>query len=295
MPRLAALVVTMLAAAALAGCSDDPTTVEAGDDGDGAGSTTTTDPVATVPASGDGPVLQITTGGGFVPPEIVFATFPQFTLYADGRVVVPGPTTLEYPGRALPNLLTGSVGADQARAAVEAARDAGVGKSLDLGRPPVADAPTTTFVLVDGGGTHRTDAYALDLDLDEPGLSAAQQDARRRLRELVADMGRLGNVAEQPYVATTVSVLVRPYAEVDRTELPGEPAPGEVDWPLADLATGGREQFGGRCLGFTGADAERVLGAAADARANARWRSGGASWWLAFRPELPGTEPCADR
>lgn len=294
MRRPAALLLAVLTGV-LAGCSDDPTTVEAGDDGAGTGPTTTSEPVTTIAPAGDGAVLQITTGGGFVPAEIQFATLPQFTLYADGRVVVPGPTTLEYPGRALPNLLTGSVGADEVRDAVEAARTAGVGKSLDLGRPPVADAPTTTFVLVDGEGTHRTEAYALDIDVDGPGLSAAQQDARRRLRDLVAETGRLGNAAAEPYRATAVSVLVRPQAEVDRTGLPGEPAPAEVEWPLADLAAGGHEQFGGRCLGFTGDDAERVLAAAADARADARWRSGGTLWWLAFRPELPGTEPCADR
>jgi hypothetical protein len=293
MPRPAALLVAMLATVVLAACSDDPTTVEAGDDR--GRSTTAPETVTTVAPAGDGPVLQITSGGGFVPPEFHFANLPQFTLYADGRVVVPGPTTLEYPGRALPNLLTGSVGPDQVRGAVEAADDAGVGKSLDLGQPPVADAPTTTFVMVDGRGTHRTDAYALDLDFDGSGLSASQQEARRRLRELVAEMGRLGNAAAEPYRATAVSVLVRPYADVDRTGLPGEPAPAEVDWPLADLATGGREQFGGRCLGLAGAEAERVLAAAADARANARWRSGGSFWWLAFRPELPGTAPCADR
>lgn len=288
MRRPAALLAVLTAL--LSGCSDDPTTVEAGDDGGGA-STTAPGPVATVPPAGDGAVLQVTTGGGFVPAEIHFAGLPQFTLYADGRVVVPGPTTLEYPGRALPSLLTGSVGADDVRDVVEAARAAGVGKSLDLGRPPVADAPTTTFVLVDGEGTHRTDAYALDID--GTGLSAAQQDARRRLRDLVAETGRLGNAATGPYRATAVSVLVRPYAEVDRGGLAAEPPPAEVEWPLADLATGGREQFGGRCLGFTGDDAERVLAAAAGARADARWRSGATSWWLVFRPELPAAEPCA--
>ena len=293
MRRSVALLLAVLAAV-LAGCSDDPTTVEAGDEGAGTGPTTTSGPAATVPPAGAGAVLQITTGGGFVPAEIHFANLPQFTIYADGRVVVPGPTTLEYPGRALPNLRTGSVGAAEVRHVVQAAEAAGVGKSLDLGRPPVADAPTTTFVLVDGEGTHRTDVYALDID-DGPGLSATQLDARRRLLDLVAETGRLGDTAAGPYRATAVSVLVRPYAEVDRSGLPGEPAPAEVEWPLADVANGGREQFGGRCLGFTGDDAERVLSAAADARADARWRSGATFWWLAFRPELPGAEPCADR
>lgn len=296
---LSALPVAALSALLLASCSDDPTTVEAGDGG-GAGTPTTTtvpDPTTTAPTVPGGPVLQITTGGGFLPAELSFATFPVFTLYGDGRIVVPGPTTLEYPGAALPNLLTGSVSAGDVRAAVVAAKDAGVDDSPDLGQPPVADAPTTTFVLVEGGTTHRTEAYALDLDTGGPtGLSAAQQAARRRLRELVATMtSELGAAATEPYRAAAVSVLVRPYADVERGGLPGEPAPGEADWPLADLATGGSEQFGGRCVGLAGADAERALDAAAGARANTRWRSGGTTWALTFRPELPGVEPCTTR
>ena len=282
----------VLCAAGLAACSDDATTVDAGDD-----ATTTTTVAGTsttgvpVPA---GLVLRITTGGGFLPAELSFATVAPFTLYHDGRVVVPGPATLEYPGEALPNLLTGTVGRDDVRDAVEAARDAGVADAADLGRPPVADAPTTSFVLVDGGTTFRAEAYALDLD-EGPGLSAGQRDGRRRLRGLVAGMERLGAAATAPYRAGTVSVLVRPYDDVDRGSPPAEPAPGEADWPLGDLAAGGREQFGGRCLGFTGADAERVLGAAAEARSNTRWRSGGTAWALTFRPELPGDPPCPAR
>lgn len=277
MRRPAALLIAVLAAAGLAACRDEGTTVGAGDAGGGR-PTTTAPGAATDPPAAAGLVLQITTGGGFLPPELSFATLPRFTLYADGRVVVPGPTTLEYPGAALPNLVTGTVPAD----------------APDLGRPPVADAPTTTFVLVDGGTTHRAEAYALDIDLDGgPGLAPGQRQGRQRLRDLVAESERLGAAATEPYRAAAVSVLVRPYAEVDRGEPPVEPEPGEAAWPLGELATGGREQFGGRCLGFAGADAEVVLAAAAEARSDTRWRSGAEAWALTFRPELPGVEPCS--
>lgn len=292
MRRPAALLIAVLVATALGACRGEGTTVGAGDAG--GGPTTTAPGAAADPPAAVGLVLQITTGGGFLPPELSFATLPQLTLYADGRVVVPGPTTLEYPGAALPNLLTGTVAADDVRAAVAAARAAGVADAPDLGRPPVADAPTTTFVLVDGGTTYRAEAYALDIDLDGgPGLAPAQRQGRQRLRDLVAESERLGAAATEPYRAAAVSVLVRPHAGVDRGEPPVEPEPGEAAWPLGDLATGGREQFGGRCLGFTGADAELALAAAAEARSNTRWRSGAEAWALTFRPELPGTEPCS--
>lgn len=302
MRRSAGLVLAVLATGLLAACSDDPTTVEAGDGGGGEGTTTTTAPGSTTtpPPAAAGLVLQVTTGGGFVPVELAFANLPRFTLYADGRVVALGPTTLEYPGAALPNVLTGTVSADDVRAAVAAARAAGVaGPPPDLGQPPVADAPTTSIVLVDGGETHRVDAYALDMELDAgAGLSPAQVEARRRLSRFVEEVTALDAAATEPFRAAAVSVLARPYDAVDRGGLPGEPAPGEADWPLGDLGdlvAGGRDHPGGRCLGFTGGDAERVLAAAGQARSNTRWRSGGAAWALTFRPELAGVEPCTDR
>ena len=289
MPRSATLVSSLVTIAALAACSGDATTVDAG--GETSPSVASTRPPSDVASSG-GLVLQVRTGGGFVPAEVAFGESAQFSLYADRRVIVTGPTTLEYPGRALPNLLTGLVGAADVDAIVAAAREAGVPGAPDLGRPEVADAPTTTFVLVDGDREHRLDAYALVLD-DTPGLTAEQRAGRQRLRSLLARTEELGRAASEPYRAAAVSVLVRPYAEPDPATPSADPAPGEAEWPLADLATGGTRHPNGRCLGFTGADAERVLAAADAARSNTRWRSGGRTWALAFRPELPGTSPCA--
>lgn len=277
----------------LVACTDKATDVEAGD---GGGTTTTTVPVTPGPANDL--ILQIHTGGGFVPVEHAFASVPEFTLYADGRVIVPGPTTMEFPGSALLNLLEGTVDSAAVQDAVAAARKAGVADSPapDLGQPPVADAPTTTFVLVDGQ-TSTLKAYALDIGIDADfGLTTAHKENRRRLQNLVELMSKVASAATSPYEAAAVSVLVQPYTEAEAGSLPAEPAPTEADWPLASLAPGGKEQqLGGRCLGFAGADAEKVLAVAEKAKSNTRWRSGGAAFSLAFRPELPGTEPCAER
>ena len=247
----------------------------------------TTTPPAPTPAAGL--AVQIRTGGGFVPIEYNFSNTPEFTLFADGRVIVTGPTTLEYPGKALPNLLEGRVNAQAVTAAIKSARTAGVFGKPDLGSPAVADAPSTTFTAVDGDQKATLDAYALGFD-DGPGVSPAQQEARRKLAAFRDEMTNLGAAARDPYKATAVSVLVLPYQAGQGGQ---EPAPGQAAWPVGNLGTGGIEQYGGRCLGFTGAEAARVLEAAGQARSNTRWQSGGKEWSLSFRLELPGAEPCA--
>ena len=200
------------------------------------GGTGTTKPTTPPPTTASAPVaglaVQIRTGGGFVPVEFNFINIPEFTLYADGRVIVTGPTTLEYPGAALPNLLEGRVNTQAVTAAVKSARAAGVFDNPDLGNPPIADAPSTTFTVVDDGQKATLGAYALGFN-DGFGLTPAQQEARRKLQAFRDEMTNLGAAARDPYRAVALSVLVRPYQDQGGTE----PAPGQADWPPGPLSS----------------------------------------------------------
>ncbi len=51
---------------------------------------------------------------------------PSFTLYGDGRAIVQGPITMEYPGPALPNLRQVRLTEAGVQAVLAAAQSAGL-------------------------------------------------------------------------------------------------------------------------------------------------------------------------
>lgn len=281
----------LLTVATLGACGSERTALPAD-----TGVTTTTGPVGTSSpedplAPTDPPVpselvLQIRTGG--TPFEDGFRIVPEFTLYADGLVVHGGAEVAVHPPAALPPLFSGRVPDREVKMAIAAARKAGLADAPDLGSPQISHQATTRFVFVDRGRTHMVAAYALGENGQE--LSAGQRLRRRRLQDLQRRMEELAAGADEPYRAEAVSVLVRPAAEPGMAPRGG--AGAEAEWPLGDLANAERAQPGGPCLGFVGAEADRVLAAASKARSNTLWRSGGSTWLLSFRPELPGNVPC---
>ena len=93
-------------------------------------------------------VLQVTSGGGFVPIEYNLTLVPQFSLYGDGTVIVTGPVIAIYPGPALPNLQTARVSEETVQAILSAAREAGLfANDVDYGRPQITDVPTTIIAI----------------------------------------------------------------------------------------------------------------------------------------------------
>ena len=56
------------------------------------------------PAGSDEVVVRVVTEGGFAAESRQPAQLPRLSVYGDGRVITLGPTTLEFPGPALPNL-----------------------------------------------------------------------------------------------------------------------------------------------------------------------------------------------
>lgn len=255
------------------------------------------------PGANAGPdeiVFRVDTRGGFTPYEYQLRLVPAVSVETGGRVIVTGPVTQQYPLHALPNLVTGHLPDHEMQALNELAARLGLLRRVDYGRPAISDAPTTT-VTIEVDGHHEQTAYALDLagDVGAPGLTAAQRDARQRLRRFTTTLTDAANrAATEPYEATEVAVFVRPASAHDDGN--GVEA-GRADWPLGNLATIGSPHPAGpgadpvyRCAVLTGADARIAFAAAVDATSITQWRSNGRDYTIVWRPLLPDEHACPE-
>ncbi|MEV4703118.1 hypothetical protein [Actinoplanes sp. NPDC049316] len=241
--------------------------------------------------------LRIERTGGLIGPAVEPGRLPALSAYADGRVITPGPQIAVYPPPALPALQVQDAGMDTvARLAVDAVM-AGVQPDTDFGDPGVADATTTVVTAVTGEGVHRVRVPALiEASVDDPELTPAQRAARTRLKNFIQRATRLptdDHLPEpEPYRSVSLAALARPYTPAD--EAPVSPAPTR-QWPGpalpgAVVATDGRIT----CTVVTGAEADRVRDAAAQASVLTPWRSGDKTWDVTFRPLLPDESACTD-
>jgi hypothetical protein len=239
-------------------------------------------------------VLRVAHSGGFAGREALVGRMPETSVYADGRVIFEGPVTLSYPGPALPNTQVVMISPATLRELVAKAVAAGVKQGADLGRPGVADAPTTEITVRTDGGPQTVGAVALaEARADDPQLTTAQQQARTRLRAFTAELDKLKAGAKpQPYRAEILAALARPYVEPG-DELPGRPQ--EVRWPGPALPG---EPLSPAlkltCVTATGEQADAITAAAAKANSITPWISGGNGWTVRLRPLLPDETGCAD-
>jgi hypothetical protein len=291
-PRIAALallsLVLVVVAVVTAGCSSAP----GGAGGASGGSTNTTH--FAYPRGADDLVLGITVGGGLVAPGANFAQVPMTTLTGDGRCITVGPQVAIYPGPAMPNLRRQVLIGNGMQTVLNAARDAGLLVSdRSYGRPPVADAPTTTFTLVVGAGRFVSRVYALGMESGgtTPDLSNADVQHRQQLLDFERKLGDLttwlgANVGpDEEYVVTKLAVLAQE-VPADSTD-PSGVTPNTLDWPLADLATAKSTSAGGVVV-VEGDDLDTLRPLLTQATQITLWRSGGTTYHLIFRPILPG-------
>src|SRR5262245_41730535 len=131
----AATIATLLALAACADAAPQGT-------GDGGGIDHSTAP--------DHVLVRVAWEGGFVPVEWTYTNLPIFSLYGDGKIVVPGAQIEIYPPPALPAISDRTV--DEAgiqeilREAIDATAD--LPEDLDdMGMVTIADAPTTVITI----------------------------------------------------------------------------------------------------------------------------------------------------
>lgn len=281
---LGALVLTLTACASLGG--DDDGVAAPG--GSGSGSA---DGDAPRSAQLGEPALEIAHVGGFVPVGWDFSTVAELTLYPDGTAVTHGPTTLEYPGRMLPNLVTHDVPDDVVAALLAQAEEAGLLAEVAYGTPPVADAGATRLTIRRDGDTwvHRAEALGIggpDEDAGSfaaSGLSDDERAAREALTAFLDDVRTAVVEAEETgsWEPDAFAVMTRP---VDPTAETAEPAPATLVWPLA--------QAPGECTVVEGEDATVLAEALGEARANDRLEHDGEVMDLWVRVLLPGDEGC---
>jgi hypothetical protein len=266
------------------------------------------------PLAADGPVLQISHVGGFLPVGLLHGIGPVVTVYADGRVIEEGPSDSVRPGQAWPNYLERRISAAGVRTLVEKALADGVRDTTDLGRPGVADAATTRITVVTDSGTYVRDVYALAEGVAGTvvtgggygppptyrvqGLTPDQRAARTKLLDLVRALTDLestlpaGTVGPAtPYVPPAVAAIVTPAQ-------PGPDDPPQQSRPWPGPALPGQAlpgPSGVTCVTATGQVADAVRAAARSANQLTPWTTpDGTQWWVTFRPLLPGETGCAD-
>ena len=248
--------------------------------GGGGGSPDASEPAASPAASGQGggggtdgiehptgseAVLVVENTGGFVPVQFMATQLPTFVLLGDGRVIVQGMQTLQFPGPALTPLMERTLteeGIQEVLRGVEETNLFTTDLELNGAQNVVADASNTVFTVNAGGSVATVSVYGLGLLLPDmeppPGMASGEIQAHEILTQLNNALLTLETwlpadawEAEgwQPYEPEAFRLYVR--------DVTGEPVEGDLpeqvrEWPTDDdpAAFGEIEEFfgdGTRC------------------------------------------------
>jgi|HigsolmetaAR201D_1030396.scaffolds.fasta_scaffold00321_14 hypothetical protein len=231
-------------------------------------------------------VLTVTSEGGFLPVEANLDRMPRFVLTADRSLVFAGPTTLEFPGPLLPNVLVTTISEEALAEVIELVSELGlpdIDEHIDeSGAEMVADAPTDFITYYDESGPHRFGVVGL-------GMVEGGSTDRLLAEEIVQTLDQAAAAGDsRPYEPDRLQVAAGP-------PIPMDGAGGAVeDWPLEvpfdempDWA------LGWRCIAVEGADVDRLLDIFGAADAATRWAWDGDELGIKARPLFPGEEACA--
>lgn len=259
-------------------------------------------------------MLVIEDVGGFAMVDMIATRLPSFVMLGDGRVILQGMQTLEFPGPALPALQERTLTEEGIQQVLEAIEQTNLFASdLELrgAQNVVADATDTVFRLNADGREVTVSVYALgmlDPSMGTPqGVTASELEAHRVLSQLRDSLLTIDTAVTaegwetegwQPFQPDAFRLYVR--------DVTGEPVdadlPGQVrEWPTDDdPATVGEEQptFGNgtRCLLVEGDAAATWLAELEAAKQNTQWSDDGERRFTVLaRPLLPGEDgDCGD-
>jgi hypothetical protein len=252
-----------------------------------------TPPSVEYPADGDTVIVDVTSGGGFVPAQIAVDSRPEFRLYGDGTAIAIPAGETSFGG--FPELETYRLTPEGVEALLAAARDAGLLEGApQYGQPLVTDLPTTVVTISDGDSSFSHAVYALGFEDPAAGLSADEVDARGRLRAFIDDAVSL--VSARPELVAEPQAAYSPEAlEVYAWEFSGErPETAPIPWPLGPLGDLRNDVANGiRCGTVTGGDITAIREAAPAPGGFPIWQSKGKSLWtVGLNPVLPGEAGC---
>jgi len=216
--------------------------------------------------TGSEAILAIDSAGGMIPVQFMATIVPAFVLLGDGRLIMQGPQTLEFPGPALPALIERTLteeGIQTVLGAVEETNLFTTDLELRGAQNVVADAGDTLFIVNAGGQKVTVSIYGLGALLPEmeppPGITSGEIEAHRILGQLNDGLMTLDSwlPAEawetegwQPYEPEALRLYVR---DVTGQPIEGGDLPEQVrEWPTGDdpAAFGDEEAFfgdGSRC------------------------------------------------
>jgi hypothetical protein len=260
--------------------------------------------------TGDEAILVVDSAGGFVPIQFMATRLPALVLLGDGRVIMQGPQTLEFPGPALPALIERTLTEEGIQHVLQGVEDTNLFTAdLELrgAQNVVADATDTLFILSAGGREVTVSVYGLGMlspDMEPPpGMSSAEIEAHRILGQLNDGLMTLDTwlppdawEAEgwQPFEAEAFRLYVR--------DVTGQPAEGDLpsqvrQWPADDdpAAFGDVEPFfgdGTRCGVVDGDLGTAWLAGLVAANQLTLWTDDGQRRFsVTARPVLPYEDP----
>ncbi len=269
------------------------------------------------PAGADEPILVVEETGGFAMPQMIATRVPTFALYGDGRVIVQGFQTLEFPGPALPALQERTMSEGGIQAVLEAVEDTNLFTGdLELrgAMNVIADATDTVFRLNANGDEVTVAVYGLGLldpslggnfeNIDQAEIDAHAVLSQLRDALMTIDTSVPADAWEaegwQPYAPSAFRLYVR---DVTGEPVEGGELPAMVrQWPLPedDPAAFGDEvpQFGDgtRCGVVEGEVAEAWFVELSASNQQTIWTSDGDDRFTALaRPLYPGDAATCDQ
>ncbi len=245
----------------------------------------------TAPPDPDRVILRVDDEGGFAPAAFALNRVPRFVLFADGRLVFPGPQPAIFPGPLLPSLQTVTLSSDQMRQVLDLVDAIGlprIDREIDDSNNRfVADATTTTVTWFDDAGrAHTYGAYALGL-VDDRRAEAREQT--RLLSELLTTLDEFASTGDpaDPYLPERIQLRLEDASALDPEFKDAR------EWPLA-LSPDDFEPaaFGLGCTTFAGRAASDALASLEDATDTTVWTYAGREYQILVRPLFPGEPGC---